>query len=117
MVILHINIRWALSTTISTLNLTMSDKRLRRPTERVLAMAATQQPKWKHTGTTDTMASKRSKANVNSLPDRDISPNSDVPAHGMYADVIREAGDVIDMTNDDAGDVGEPPNSGDELGK
>ena len=95
----------------------MSDKRLRRPTERVLAMAATQQPKWKHTGTTDTMASKWSKANVNSLSDRDISPNSDVLAHGMYVDVIREAGDVINMTNDDAGDVGEPPNSGDELGK
>ena len=95
----------------------MSDKRLRFPTERVLAMAATQQPKQKHTGTTDTTASKQSKANDDSPSDRDISPNSDVPAHGMYVDVIREAGNVINMMNDDAGDVGEPPNSGDELGK
>lgn len=80
----------------------MSDKRIRRPTARVLAMADTQQLKRKHTAT-ETMASKRSKTDDSTPSDRDTSPTTDA------TEGLRQ-----DMTGDDKSTA---QNSEDELGE
>lgn len=107
------------NTTLSapTLNLTMSSKQARCPTEKMLAMELTHgQSKRKHTiDATDTMVSKRSRPDTNNiLPNRNTSPDSNIlPDEG--ADMHDR---VIDMTGEKMeSDIDEPQNSEGELGK
>ena len=78
------------------------DKRIQRPTARVLAITDTQQLKRKHAAT-ETMASKRSKMDDSTPSDRDTSPTTDA-TEGLHQD----------MTGDDKSTA---QNSEDELGE